>query len=200
MKLSIRFKGSSSSGNFGHRGRPGKVGGSSGSGGNIIVSDKELGRGTSATNVNVKLSKEYAKKYQCTESVCYRNAQKVVTGESSNLTYNEGIFVTVGEEPRYIDHAWASDEDGIVIDPSFHKNGVYYPIIQMKKDDLKKYPATSKYNDRKLTDLKAAGLSVSYSKLQDVVFDKSIRQLLKDFGANPKDIDTEGAFDYRVMK
>ena len=140
--VTLRLKGGSGSGNFGHGGRPGEVGGSSTGGGSYTDGSKEslteylnLVSGInqiSTEGIVLKHGKFYTpqplpKGYKRAKSKeCFKNAYEL--SQREGLTYVEGYAV-----PDFIDlpihHAWVVDKAGNVIDNTWKTPGsVYFGI------------------------------------------------------------------------
>lgn len=156
------LNGAKGSGNFGHTGRPGKVGGS-GSGNGMSTKNDRMLHDTvkQMADIFTTMNKREGYKYSSSEDLvlkqgkfftpekrpenielgskkeCFANASKLAL-ERSDLTYVEGYAMINDRLPLPIAHAWCVDKKGRVIDNTWEKPGVSYFGVPFKTSYLAK--------------------------------------------------------------
>lgn len=156
------LNGAKGSGNFGHAGRPGKVGGSGPGNGMSTKSDRMLHDTVKQmADIFATMNKREGYKYSSSEDLvlkqgkfftpekrpenielgskkeCFANASKLAL-ERSDLTYVEGYAMINDRLPLPIAHAWCVDKKGRVIDNTWEKPGVSYFGVPFKTSYLAK--------------------------------------------------------------
>ena len=156
------LNGAKGSGNFGHAGRPGKVGGSGPGNGMSTKSDSILHDTVKQmADIYSTMNKREGYKYSSSEDLvlkqgkfftpekrpenielgskkeCFANASKLAL-ERSDLTYVEGYAMINDRLPLPIAHAWCVDKKGRVIDNTWEKPGVSYFGVPFKTSYLAK--------------------------------------------------------------
>lgn len=156
------LNGAKGSGNFGHAGRPGKVGGSGPGNGMSTKSDRMLyDTVNQMADIYSTMNKREGYKYSSSEDLvlkqgkfftpekrpenielgskkeCFANASKLAL-ERSDLTYVEGYAMINDRLPLPIAHAWCVDKKGRVIDNTWEKPGVSYFGVPFKTSYLAK--------------------------------------------------------------
>lgn len=156
------LNGGEGSGNFGHGGRPGQVGGSSSTGGSGTKSDKALFESVKQmADIFSSMNKREGYKYSSSEDLvlkqgkfftpetrpadvklgakkeCFSNAARLAL-ERSNLTYVEGYAMINDGLPLPIAHAWCVDKKGRVVDNTWENPGVAYFGVPFKTSYLAK--------------------------------------------------------------
>lgn len=156
------LNGAKGSGNFGHAGRPGKVGGSGPGNGMSTKSDSMLyDTVKQMADIFTTMNKREGYKYSSSEDLvlkqgkfftpekrpenielgskkeCFANASKLAL-ERSDLTYVEGYAMINDRLPLPIAHAWCVDKKGRVIDNTWEKPGVSYFGVPFKTSYLAK--------------------------------------------------------------
>lgn len=159
MSNNLFQHGGPGSGNFGHRGRPGQVGGSrkgsrmpmSFDGGNFLPVNStireslmqidEMTNGKSLESFILRNGKEYNPKSlpkgvkMGRAQECYANAARLAWSNPGKYTYVEG-FVFLDIAPLAISHAWVVDNEGNVIDNTFKTPGKQYFGVPVNYSDL----------------------------------------------------------------
>lgn len=156
------LNGAKGSGNFGHAGRPGKVGGS-GSGNGMSTKSDSILHDTVKQMADIfsTMNKREGYKYSSSEDLvlkqgkfftpekrpenielgskkeCFANASKLALARS-DLTYVEGYAMINDRLPLPIAHAWCVDKKGRVIDNTWEKPGVSYFGVPFKTSYLAK--------------------------------------------------------------
>lgn len=161
-KLSTVLNGGKGSGNFGHAGRIGKVGGSSSVNDASTKSDKMLyDTVKQMADIFSAMNKREGYKYSSSEDLvlkqgkffvpekrpddielgskkeCFANASKLAL-ERNDLTYVEGYAMISDRLPLAIAHAWCVDKKGRVIDNTWENPGVSYFGVPFKTNYLAK--------------------------------------------------------------
>lgn len=156
------LNGAKGSGNFGHAGRPGKVGGSGPGNGMSTKSDSILHDTVKQmADIYSTMNKREGYKYSSSEDLvlkqgkfftpekrpenielgskkeCFANASKLAL-KRSDLTYVEGYAMINDRLPLPIAHAWCVDKKGRVIDNTWEKPGVSYFGVPFKTSYLAK--------------------------------------------------------------
>ena len=156
------LNGAKGSGNFGHAGRPGKVGGSGPGNGMSTKSDSILHDTVKQmADIYSTMNKREGYKYSSSEDLvlkqgkfftpekrpenielgskkeCFANASRLAL-ERSDLTYVEGYAMINDRLPLPIAHAWCVDKKGRVIDNTWEKPGVSYFGVPFKTSYLAK--------------------------------------------------------------
>jgi hypothetical protein len=156
------LNGGEGSGNFGHTGRLGKVGGSGAGNGMSTKSDKMLHDTVKQmADIFSTMNKREGYKYSSSEDLvlkqgkfftpekrpddiklgskkeCFANASKLAL-ERSDLTYVEGYAMVNDRLPLPIAHAWCVDKKGRVIDNTWENPGVAYFGVPFKTGYLAK--------------------------------------------------------------
>jgi hypothetical protein len=142
-KFRYNLNGGVGSGHFGHRGRPGKVGGSQSTIGPLLdylKSMDNITKGKSIESVVLKHGQPYKaqalpKGYKRgKERECFKNAFKLA--EKTGMTYVEG-FATPDFLPLPVHHAWVVDKDGNVFDNTWKTPGSEYFGVPFELDELR---------------------------------------------------------------
>ena len=156
------LNGAKGSGNFGHAGRPGKVGGSGPGNGMSTKSDSILHDTVKQmADIYSTMNKREGYKYSSSEDLvlkqgkfftpekrpenielgskkeCFANASRLAL-ERSDLTYVEGYAMINDKLPLPIAHAWCVDKKGRVIDNTWENPGVSYFGVPFKTSYLAK--------------------------------------------------------------
>lgn len=156
------LNGAKGSGNFGHAGRPERVGGSGPGNGMSTKSDSILHDTVKQmADIFSTMNKREGYKYSSSEDLvlkqgkfftpekrpenielgskkeCFANASKLAL-ERSDLTYVEGYAMINDRLPLPIAHAWCVDKKGRVIDNTWEKPGVSYFGVPFKTSYLAK--------------------------------------------------------------
>lgn len=156
------LNGAKGSGNFGHAGRPGKVGGSGPGNGMSTKSDSILHDAVKQmADIFTTMNKREGYKYSSSEDLvlkqgkfftpgkrpedielgskkeCFANASKLAL-ERSDLTYVEGYAMINDRLPLPIAHAWCVDKKGRVVDNTWENPGVSYFGVPFKTSYLAK--------------------------------------------------------------
>ena len=156
------LNGAKGSGNFGHAGRPGKVGGSGPGNGMSTKSDSILHDTVKQmADIYSTMNKRERYKYSSSEDLvlkqgkfftpekrpenielgskkeCFANASKLAL-QRSDLTYVEGYAMVNDRLPLPIAHAWCVDKKGRVIDNTWENPGVSYFGVPFKTSYLAK--------------------------------------------------------------
>lgn len=156
------LNGAKGSGNFGHAGRPGKVGGSGPGNGMLTKSDSILHDTVKQmADIYSTMNKREGYKYSSSEDLvlkqgkfftpgkrpenielgskkeCFANASRLAL-ERSDLTYVEGYAMINDRLPLPIAHAWCVDKKGRVVDNTWENPGVSYFGVPFKTSYLAK--------------------------------------------------------------